>query len=215
VAEPDLAYIAADIRHLAVPVDSPDLHRWPGNPRRGNLHVIMDSLVEFGQQSPIVVQTSTGHIAAGNHVYDATIALGRSHVAVARVPLDDAEARAYLLADNRLSDLAVYDPDALRSLLAELDAADALAGTGFTRDELNAMTLDAPSGSGGGSGGGGDGSPRDTEAWDGPALRMLVLRYPPERAEALLRWCGRLRGAYGTTSTVSTILRAVERQSQP
>lgn len=217
MAEPDLRHIAAPLRPLARPIDT--FTTWPGNPRRGDLARIAESLAEFGQMSPVVVQASSGHIAAGNHVTRAARdLLGWTHLAFSVVEMDDETARAYVLSDNRLSDLAVYDPAALRALLTELDAADAMAGTGFTRDELNAMMLDAPSGEAAPSGrarGGGDGPESEPEAWDGPQPRTVVLRYSATDREALLAACGRLRGAFSTASTASTVLRALERQVAP
>lgn len=210
MAKAQLDHIATGLRALAVPIDS--LQTFPDNPRRHNLQVIVDSLVRFGQQTPIVVQASSRYIVAGNGTFTAAQQLGWKHIAALVSELSEEEAQAFLLADNRLSDLAVYDSKALHSLLSDLDAADALEGTGFTRAELNAMMLDAPDGSdGSGDHEGGDGE--SAGSWDGPELKQVVLTMPIAKAEEFLRWCGQLRTSYGTTSTVATILRAIARQA--
>jgi hypothetical protein len=54
-----------------------------------------------------------------------------------RVALNDDDTRAYLLADNRISELGTYDSDALGRLLIEVDGSDiGLEGTGYRPEEL-------------------------------------------------------------------------------
>jgi ParB-like chromosome segregation protein Spo0J len=84
------------------------------------------SLERFSQYKPIVVQRSTGHILAGNHTYQAAKMSGWTHIAVVFKDCDDATALALMLADNRTSDLGVYD-DALLLELAESLPEDLLA----------------------------------------------------------------------------------------
>jgi hypothetical protein len=64
-----LAYIAADIRPLAVPIG--DLRPDPRNPRthdEANLAAIAASLREFGQLKPLVAHRETHIVEAGNGV---------------------------------------------------------------------------------------------------------------------------------------------------
>lgn len=67
----------------------------------------------------------------------------------------DDEARRIALADNRLSDLATDDPDALTELLQSLDGD--FDGTGWTEEDLDALLEDSD----GGLPGGGEGDPDD------------------------------------------------------
>lgn len=106
----------------------------PRNPRRGNVNLIAESLKHHGQYRPIVVQRSTGFILAGNHTFQACTSLGWKTVAVTYLDVDDATAERILLADNRTSDLATYDDNALASLLHSLPDLD---GTGFTQIDLD------------------------------------------------------------------------------
>jgi ParB-like nuclease domain len=48
-------------------VPTADLRPYPGNPRRGDLEAIKDSLERNGQYRPIVVNRRTMEVLAGNH----------------------------------------------------------------------------------------------------------------------------------------------------
>lgn len=114
-----------------VPVDQLIPH--PKNPKVGDIDQIAASLTIHGQYRPIVVQTSTKHVLAGNHTLAAAKSLGWTDIAVAWVDVDDDQALRILLVDNRTSDLGRYDNDTLAELLGELEE---LEGTGFTFDDL-------------------------------------------------------------------------------
>lgn len=129
-----------DIR--AVPLS--DVEPWEGNPRRGNVRAIQKSLRRWGQQRPIVVQRSSGRIVAGNHLWHGMQAENAEAegaamngltpddpewpdglhqwdtILVAYTDLSDLEARAYLVADNRISELGRNDDDALARWLSAL-----------------------------------------------------------------------------------------------
>lgn len=122
------------VTSIQVPVT--DLKPHPRNPRKGDVALIADSLLYHGQYRPIVAQRSTGHIVAGNHTFRAAKQLGWDSIAVTWLDVDDATAERILLADNRTSDLASYNNDALASLLHSLPDLD---GTGFTRLDLDEL----------------------------------------------------------------------------
>ena len=118
--------IVPSLMSLAVPIDrvKPD----PRNPRRGDVDAVARSYARFGQRKPIVARKTggssrapTGVVVAGNHQLLAAIQLGWAQIAVVWVDEDEKVSAAYGLADNRTSDLAVYDDNALAELLAELD----------------------------------------------------------------------------------------------
>lgn len=117
-----------------VPIDSLIAH--PRNARIGKVDLIAESLAAHGQYRPIVAQTSTRYILAGNHTWKAAKSLGWTTIAVTWLDVDDAEADAVLIADNRVSDLAAYDDSALAALLRSLPTLDA---TGFDRYDLDKL----------------------------------------------------------------------------
>jgi hypothetical protein len=89
------------------------------NARKGNISGIAESLEEFGQHRPVVVQKSTKKIIAGNHLYKAAKALGWSHVDVFYVDDDDKKALRRSLADNVIGDTAKWEESLLSELLLE------------------------------------------------------------------------------------------------
>lgn len=108
----------------------------PENVRRGDVDRIAASLERFGQLKPIAALPD-GRIVAGNHTYLAVQGLGWPQLAVVTVDLTEDEARRYMLADNRSTDVAGYDDEALMRLLSEMMEAGQLDGTGYTPDEVD------------------------------------------------------------------------------
>jgi DNA modification methylase len=134
-----LEAIAPRMNVERVPLDSLALD--PANVRTHdprNLEAIKGSLARFGQQKPIVVD-SKGVIRAGNGTLEAARVLGWDSILIVRTDLDGLEATAYAIADNRTSDLSEFDDVSLGRLLEELRAEDALAGVGFTSDEIDVL----------------------------------------------------------------------------
>ncbi len=132
--------VAAELEAHLRPVE--DLVLLPGNPRQGDIGAISESLSRFGQLKPIVVDKD-GIILAGNHTYQAALMLGWPQVAAITVDLEGSEAAGFALADNRLSDLASYDNDALLAFIIETGD---LKGTGYDADDVDALRylLEAP-----------------------------------------------------------------------
>lgn len=133
--------IRDEIAHLATPIDTLTTH--PQNVRQGDIGAICQSLETHGQYRPIVVQTSTGRVLAGNHTLQAVRSLGWSEIAITHVDCDDDTALRILVSDNRASDLATYDQGALTELLQELSQTDlGLSGTLFDGDSLDDLIKD-------------------------------------------------------------------------
>lgn len=108
------------------------LNHFKGNARKGNVASIAQSLSEFGQFRPIVVNKGalTGRpneILAGNHTYLAAVSLGWTEIEVDYVDVDDATAKKINLIDNRSADLSDYDHEKLQELMEEILAATAMA----------------------------------------------------------------------------------------
>lgn len=129
--------IAPEIESLAVPIT--DLKLWPGNPRQGDVGALSESLKRFGQVRPVLVQKSTMRIVAGNHLFRAASALGWDRIACVVTEMTDKQAKAFLAADNRMSDLGSFDNDLLAILLADIARNDSLEGTGYDEDDLDAL----------------------------------------------------------------------------
>ena len=110
---------------IKVAVDT--LKEFEGNPRKGNVKELVESLKHNGQYKPIVVQKSTKQILAGNHLWKAAKELGWTEIDIVEIDVDDNQAKKIVVADNRLADMGGYDEQALLDLLGEID----LSGTGY------------------------------------------------------------------------------------
>lgn len=135
--------IAPDLEPLLYDVDL--LDELPGNPRRGDVEAVKRSYERFGQRKPLVARRDKdgrATVVAGNHQLRAVRELGWEQVAVTFADdLTDDEARGFALADNRVGDLGGYDTDLLVDLIQSLpDDDDLLAATGYSTDDLDAMT---------------------------------------------------------------------------
>ena len=126
------------VKTKVVPLD--ELTPYPGNARRGRVDVITESLEKNGQYRSLVVREIENGplvVLAGNHTLLALGEIGTKGARCEIVRCDDATARRINLVDNRASDLATDDDEALVELLAGLDGDG--AGTGFTEDDIAKM----------------------------------------------------------------------------
>lgn len=127
---------------------------------RSQIQKLKASLVEFGYTRPIGV--ADGGIIFGHGVTEAALELADNKVPIPRNPdpwraptvdlssLSPAQRRAYVIADNRLAEDAVWDADMLEVELPALSALGYdMALTGFTTEELRNY-VPGMEGSGGG-----------------------------------------------------------------
>src|SRR5271167_908230 len=100
---------------------------WARNPRThsdAQVAQIAASIVEFGFNNPILVDTKAG-IIAGHGRLLAARKLGLTEVPVIVLDhLTEAQKRAYVIADNKLAENAGWDDELLRSELAALQEED-------------------------------------------------------------------------------------------
>lgn len=140
--EPEVVYVRVDALHGA------DI-----NPKRHKMEDLKASLLRFGMVAPAILNTETGKLVVGHGRVTAAKQLmeekaapparvrvaddGMWMVPVTHVAFRNAdEARAYLIADNRMTELGGWDTDELFSELRYLDSIDASASMGWTEDEL-------------------------------------------------------------------------------
>jgi len=115
-----------------------EIETHPENANVGDILAIKESIRHNGFYAPLVVQSKTGYIIAGNHRYMAAMEMGMEQVPVVYLDVDDEAARRMMLADNRITRLGQDDSDQLAALLETLADSDiGLVGTGFTHDDLN------------------------------------------------------------------------------
>lgn len=136
-------------------VDLATLRPWARNPRLNDgrpVEEVAASIRRFGFASPIIARRSDQQIIAGHTRWKAAQTLGLDKVPVRYVELDDQEAIALALADNRTSELAEWEDESLAELLRELG--EATAGLGWSADELDELLRELEADEGGAPGDG-------------------------------------------------------------
>lgn len=165
-----------DRRIEYIPLD--DVAPATRNPKRHRTEALTASVNRFGFVAPALRDERTGRLVAG---HGRTQALRTLRDAGATPPdgvqvdgdgrwlvpiivgwssRSDAEADAYLVADNRHTELGGWDSAELVDLLGGLGDEELLAATGYTDDDLTALLAGLDEGADGGaasSGAGGDG----------------------------------------------------------
>lgn len=129
------------------------------NPKDHDQGAIHASISRFGFTSPLLLDERTGRIVAGHGRVEALRSMKASGSSAPErieerggewyVPVvkglsfrSDEDAEAYLLADNRLTELGGWDDAALTEILADLAAADTLEGVGWSADDVDGMLAD-------------------------------------------------------------------------
>lgn len=139
-----------------------ELKAAPRNPKQHAIDVIDRSIERFGYVQPPTLDERSQSIVAGHgrlEALNAMKAAGRTPPAriVVRedgewmVPVlrgitfaNDAEAEAYLLADNRASEVGGWDDEELRDMLRDITVqGGSLEGVGFSQEEIAAMVTSA------------------------------------------------------------------------
>ncbi len=119
-----------------------ELHQDPANVRlhpEVNLVAITAALARFGQQKPIVVD-GQGVVRAGNGTLAAAGRVGWKEIDVVVTDLVGPEATAYAIADNRTTDLSIFDEEPLLAQLRALEKASIPAtDLGFDAKALAAL----------------------------------------------------------------------------
>lgn len=124
-----------------------DLKPWPGNPRTHNDKQVIKlkaSMRKFGVTVPPLIDEN-GTILSGHGRVLAALELGLATIPVRVITgLSESEKRAYVIADNKLALLSVWDPNLLKQefmLLGDSDLEIEL--TGFSTAEVD-LLLDVP-----------------------------------------------------------------------
>lgn len=122
-----------------------DLRPHDRNPRthsKKQVEQVAESIRRFGFTNPVLVDRDS-QVIAGHGRIEAAKLLGMARVPVLRLEhMTEAEKRAYIIADNRLAELAGWDNDLLAlelAAVAELDSDFDLALTGFDVAEIEAL----------------------------------------------------------------------------
>jgi len=119
------------------------LRPWDKNPRKNDgepVARVAKSIQRFGFSSPIVARLADRRIIAGHTRWKAAKKLGMETVPVRFLDIDEDQAAALALADNKLSEITPWDDDALADVLREIEAAGVdMDGLGWSTEEIDAL----------------------------------------------------------------------------
>jgi DNA modification methylase/ParB-like chromosome segregation protein Spo0J len=119
------------------------LHADPANVNthdERNLRTIRDSLKEFGQVEPLVVQKGTGKIIGGNGRLEVMRDLGITECDVVEVEADNVRATALAIALNRTAKTSAFSDVDLAETLRALQSEDfPIEAAGYTDSELDEL----------------------------------------------------------------------------
>lgn len=140
------------------------LRKHPRNPKSHRLDEIHKSMDRFGYTSPILIDERSGRICAGHGRIDTLLerfardpGQPPAHIDAQdgewRVPVirglafkDENELEAYLVADNRLTEIGGWDNQKLLEILRREMATQTLAGTGYDQADLERLLREAQPG---------------------------------------------------------------------
>ena len=123
-----------------------DLTLYEGNAKqhpRKQIELLRQSIKEFGWTVPVLID-GDDVVIAGHGRIEAAMGLGIDEVpTISLAHLTEDQARAYRLADNRLTEIGEYDHDLLAEELQALSDADFdLSVTGFSQADLEQLIKD-------------------------------------------------------------------------
>lgn len=112
----------------------------PDNARKHSdvdIAAIMQSLREFKQQTPIVIDDAD-IVIKGNGTMMAALKLGWTEIATLKTTLTGNQLKAYAIADNRTAELSQWNTETLIAQLNELEK-NLQAAAGYSIDELDKL----------------------------------------------------------------------------
>ena len=118
--------------------DPDNLRLHPGR----NHEAVLQSIKAFGIRKPVVAHEGSKVVYAGNETLACAIELGYEEIPVAWIPKEvpPEKCRAYAVADNRTTDLSVFDNEALSEFLMELPELEIDTEViGFNDEELQEL----------------------------------------------------------------------------
>lgn len=138
-----------------------ELEPYAGNPKLHppeQLESLAAAILKFGFVNPIlvahgIIRAGHGRLKAAKLIESRSPGTFPDGLPIVRLDhLSERDARAYLIADNKLAELSAWDDDALAMELAAIAAldpdGDPLAGIGFTDEELASILGDELDGDG-------------------------------------------------------------------
>jgi hypothetical protein len=202
-----------------------ELERWPRNPKKHDEPGIDASLERFGFTNPLMMDERTKRLVAGHGRLEA---LQRRQAAGKEPPKNiakkgkdwmvpvvrgvsfasEAEAEAYLLADNRLTEIGGWDDKMMNDVLASLGSVDGgLVGTGFSAEDVASMLRQAsvdekpPVGN----------TPQElTEKFEAAEIKQVVLYFEGPQYDAVVTRLASAQAKLGVSTNTEAFLKLLD-----
>ena len=190
-------------------IDIDKITEHPQNPRKGDDRAVGESIARNGFFGAVLIQRSTGHVIAGNTRYRVMRDEGAATIPGFWVDCDDEVATRIMLADNRTSDLAFYDDEALFELLKGLVESEGLDGTGYDRAAYELLLQSVESDAIVGGIRQGVFPEERIDAYNELDIRSLILPYEFARYEPVANGLAMLRSYWGMDTNADVVERLV------
>jgi hypothetical protein len=221
-------------------ITAADLQPWNRNPKKHDHAKIMDSIVRFGFTSPVLLDETTGRIIAGHGRVESLLKVQGSakHLKVLKdagltvpknvsvnaegawmVPVvrgltfsSESEAEAYLITDNRLTEIGGWDDDMLLEMLRDIQSnvEDVpFSGTGYTDREVENLMRKADVAR--------DAGPTAVEKADGflnAGVKQIVMFFKAEEYDHVLERLDAAQKAHGIDNHTDLLLALLERDER-
>lgn len=117
-----------------------DIKNYESNPRKNKLAIkhLVDSINAFGFKVPVIIDKDN-IIVCGHTRIEAAKKLGMTEVPCIRAnDLDEAQIKAFRIADNKVSEYSIWDDDLLKKEMTYLKDIDYdVLMTGFTQSDID------------------------------------------------------------------------------
>ena len=190
-------------------IDINKLIPYNNNPRKNQaIDKVASSIKEYGFQQPIVVDKNMIVIVGHTRLAGAK-KLGLEKVPVQIADLSEAKAKAYRIADNRVSEESMWDNNLLQKELNELiDFEIDLNLTGFSNEELDSIfskeeiEITDPI------------SELDDENRSLNDVKMIQLFYDPESEQRFREIIDRVKNKYSLDNISDAVLKCVKNEGE-
>jgi ParB-like chromosome segregation protein Spo0J len=136
-------------RAAAIWVPIEKLRRWAGNPRdnAAAIRKAMRSIRRYGFGAPLLARIEDQELIAGDTRIQAAVRLGMTELPVRYMTLDERNAHALAIADNRIGEEADWDDEKLAKVVLDLEAHDVdTHALGMDEEELDKILEPEPEG---------------------------------------------------------------------
>lgn len=216
-----------DLRIEYIPITK--LNEWPRNPKKHDTDLISDSMERWGFTQPVMVDETSNRLVAGHGRIETLMRRFQAkESAPERIRVDadtgewlvpvlrgigfasEQEAEAYVVADNRTSEVGGWDDKLLNDILSTLNTEGLISGVGFSMRDIDRIVQDStPDAEATGT------TPDEYyETFRDGEIRQVVLYFAADEYDEVLRRLQVAMTHLGADSHTATFLKILEHYEQ-